>query len=238
MLLNRIDTPLEKCDLKFASNEATGEFSGYGTVFDSTDNGGDTIKKGAYIESITKRMPKMFINHQHDSIPVGDWLDAKEDDWGLMLQGRIDLKHRDGPSLLSAMKRGAMTGLSTGVLKSTMKFDRKEDGGRIITKGDVKEVSVVTFPMEEAAIILAVKSEIETITDLKSAEYFLRDSGMFTRATATAFVSQLKGLCQSDSDAELREQIAELTSRLARYDAAHRLTNAFDKYDLTKLINQ
>lgn len=235
-MLHKFNNPLDRCDLKFASDESTGEFGGYGTVWDHTDQTGDTIIKGAYKESIKKRMPKMFINHMHMDIPVGDWLTAKEDDVGLYMEGRVDLNHRDGPSLLSAMKRKAMNGLSTGVTLSTMKFERKEEGGRNIYKGDLREVSVVTFPMEENATILAVKSEIEQIDDLKSAELFLRDSGGFSRATATAFVSRLKGVLQSDSDDELREQITELKSRLAGQRAAQELVRVFDKYDLRKLI--
>lgn len=235
-MFHKIDNPYPQCDLKFASDESTGEFVGYGSVFNSVDQGGDTIQRGAFLDSITKQMPKMFINHRHFDIPPGDWLSAKEDDVGLRLEGKIDLNHREGPSLLSAMKRKAMSGLSIGALRATMKFERKDDGGRLITKADLKEVSVVTFPMEENATILAVKSEIEEITCLKDAELFLRESGPYSRAVATAFVSQLKALCQSDSDAELLEQITELKSRLARYETQERLANLFDKYDLRKLI--
>jgi len=236
-MLHKIDNPVESCELKFASDNSTGEFSGYATVWNSNDKSGDTIQKGAYTESIERRMPKMFVNHMHFDIPVGDWFSAKEDDVGLLTEGKVDLNHIQGPSLLSAMKRKAMTGLSTGVLRSTMKFDRKDDGGRVITKGDLREISVVTFPMEESATIMAIKSEIELIEDLKSAELFLRDSGIFSRATATAFVSQLKTLCRSDSDAELRQQITELESRLSGHKTAGRLAHMLDKYDLSNLIN-
>jgi len=236
MLHKYIDNPIGQCDLKFASDNSTGEFEGYGSVWDKTDQSGDTIKKGTFADSIKARMPKMFINHNHMDIPAGDWLSAKEDDVGLFLKGKVDLNHRDGPSLLSAMKRKAMEGLSTGTLRKTLKYDRKEDGGRIITWADLREVSVVTFPMEENAMVLAVKSEIELITDLKSAEIFLRDSGVFSRTTATAFVSQLKGLCQSESDAELKEQITELKSRLAGKIATDQLTEMFNKYSLTNLL--
>lgn len=235
MLFN-LENPLESCELKFASDDSTGEFAGYASVWDSTDLGGDTIQKGAFAEAIGKRLPKMFINHRHFDIPPGDWLSAKEDDIGLYTEGKIDLNHREGPSLYSAMKRKAMTGLSIGFPRKSMKFTAKDGGGRLITYADLREVSVVTFPMEESAQIMAVKSDIETIDSLKAAELLLRDSGAFSRATATAFVSQLKSLCQSDSDAELREQIAELKSRLAGSRTAAQLAQALDKYDIRKLV--
>lgn len=235
-MLNKLNNPVDKCDLKFASDDSTGEFEGYGSVWDSNDQINDTIIKGAFADSIKTRLPKMFINHDHSAIPVGDWLTAKEDDIGLNLAGRIDLHHKDGPSLYSAMKRSAMSGLSTGVISSTMKFTKKADGGRIITKSDLREVSVVTFPMEESAIIVNIKSDIEGITDLKDAESFLRDSGMYSRAVATAFVSQLKALCRSDSDAELKQQIAELQSQINGFNQKSELAQMLDKYDISKLI--
>lgn len=235
-MLHKIDNPLANCLLKFSSDDKTGEFSGYGSVFDSTDNSGDTIRKGTFVEAIKSALPKMFINHDHYMIPPGDWLTASEDSTGLLLEGKVDLNHSDGPSLLSAMKRKAMEGLSIGAPMHSLKFTQRDGGGRDITYADLKEVSVVTFPMEESALIMAVKSDIEQIQSLKDAEYVLRDSGIFTRKLATAFVSQLKSLCQSDSDAELREQIAELKSQLNGQESADQLQSMFDKYSLTNLI--
>lgn len=198
-MLLKIDNPVESCELKFASDDSTGEFAGYGSVFDSTDKAGDTIRKGAFISAITKKLPKMFVNHRHFDIPPGDWLTAKEDDIGLKLEGKIDLNHKDGPSLLSAMKRKAMEGLSIGALKSTLKFERKDSGGMDITKADLKEVSVVTFPMEDNALILSVKSEIDSIETIRDCEIFLRDAG-FSRSMAKAFIGHLRPLYQREAD--------------------------------------
>ena len=201
-MLYRIDTPLEQCELKFSSDDSTGEFIGYGSVFDSTDKMGDTIIQGAFADAINKKLPKMFINHRHFDIPPGDWLTAKEDDVGLLLEGKVDLNHREGPSLLSAMKRKAMEGLSTGSIRSTLKFERKKAGGRNIIRADLKEVSVVTFPMEESALILSVKSEIESIESIRDAEMFLREAGSLSRSMAKALISQLRPLYQREVDQE------------------------------------
>jgi len=212
MLHSYIDNPLEQCDLKFASDDDTGEFYGYGSVFNSTDNRGDTITKGAFADAINKRMPKMFINHRHYEIPPGDWLMAKEDDVGLFMEGKIDMNHRDGPGLLSAMRRGAMEGLSTGVIKSTIEFERKSEGGRNISKADLKEVSVVTFPMEENAQILSVKSEIEQIESVRDCELFLRDAG-FSRSMAKAFLGQLRPLYLREAEEERQHEQAQTAAR-------------------------
>ena len=208
MLLTKLSNPLEQCSLKFASDNS-GEFEGYGSVFNSIDKGGDTIAPGAYTKALKKGLPKMFINHLV-GIPVGDYLEAKEDDHGLYMRGLVDLNHRDGPTLHSAMKRGAMGGLSIGALRASLVTEKMANGNRLIKEvGDLIEVSVVTFPMEERAAILSVKSDIEIIENLKEAESFLRDSG-FSKSAATAFVSRVRDMGRRDADTELQSEITKL----------------------------
>jgi HK97 family phage prohead protease len=198
-----MDNLLEQCQLKFDSKK-TGEFEGYGSVFNSVDKIGDTIQKGAFIDAITKELPKMFINHNHSAIPVGDWLEAGEDSTGLFLAGKIDMNHTDGPSVHSAMLRKAMNGLSIGALKSTL-VTEKTATGRLVTKADLKEVSIVTFPMEGNALIMDVKAEIERIKTLKDAEKILRESG-YSKSEATAIVSQIRNIGQRDAE-HVRDEI-------------------------------
>jgi len=93
-------------------------------------------------------------------------------------------------------------------------FDNKS-GIRTIDKGDLWEVSVVTFPMNDQARIDAVKS-IDDITDFKSAERYLRDSCGLSRSASVAFVSRVNGLKQSDSGVDKEaKQIEE--ALLARF---------------------
>lgn len=197
-MIHKMDNPLEQCQLKFDSSEK-GEIEGYGSVFNSIDRQGDTIQKGAFKEALDNNgPPKMFVNHVHGDIPVGDWTHAKEDDHGLFLRGKIDMNHILGPSVYSAMQRKAMSGLSIGVVRATM-ITEKIKTGRMIKKGNLKEVSIVTFPMEEQAQIMSVKSDITTIDSLKDAESILRDLGL-TKSEATAFVSRINGVSQRDAE--------------------------------------
>jgi len=216
-MIYKIDNSLELCQLKLANDEK-GEFTGYATTYGGNDLANDTIKNGAFNESIAKGLPKMFLNHRHMEIPVGDYVEAKEDDFGLLLRGVIDLNHRDGPSLYSAMLRKAISALSIGALKSTLVFERKSEGGKLITKGDLKEVSAVTFPMDERAEILTVKSEIKSIENFKDVEYFLRELGVLPRSMVTAFVSQFKNITQSESDNVMKEQNTELKAKIMEYE--------------------
>ena len=72
---------LEDVSLKFDGE--TGVFSGYASVFGGVDSYGDTIIKGAFEATLRNGKPKMFFNHDWNSLPVGKWTKAKEDDKGL-----------------------------------------------------------------------------------------------------------------------------------------------------------
>jgi HK97 family phage prohead protease len=202
--------PLGECQLKFAS-DSSGEFEGYASVFNSNDAVNDTILPGAFTMSLGGgTTPKMFINHDHSAIPVGDWLKMEEDDYGLKALGRIDMNHKDGPSVYSALKRGAMDGISVGFLLKKGDYEWKENNdGRVIKNADLKEASIVNFPAEGGARISDVKHLIEDIHDLKSLEALLRDEGGFSRAAAKALASRMKQLSHRDGDDELRKTIAE-----------------------------
>jgi uncharacterized protein len=216
-MLLKLETPTDRCNLKFASDDQTGEFEGYASVFGCNDQVNDTILPGAFAKSLSSgRLPAMFVNHDHRAIPVGDWLDMKEDDAGLWGTGRIDLNHRDGPSVYSAMKRGAMTGLSIGFLMNADDFTRKDDGGRNIKNVQLREVSVVTFPCEDNARILGVKADdMAMLKDLRDVEAYLRESCGFSKSVAIALVSHIKKLCKSESSAAT-DKAQEVTDYLTR----------------------
>jgi HK97 family phage prohead protease len=202
--------PLDLCQLKFDSS-SSGEFEGYASVFNSNDAVNDTILKGAFSESLASGVtPKMFLNHEHRAIPLGDWLHMKEDDYGLFAVGKIDLNHKDGPSAYSALKRGALDGISVGFKMDRDGYEWKEDNkGRVIKKADLFEASIVSFPAEGLARISDVKSLIEAVDDLKSLEAFLRDEGGLSRAAAKSLVGRMKQLTHRDDEDELRKTIAE-----------------------------
>jgi len=218
---NRIKTSIELCELKFAGSK-DGTFEGYASVFDGNDSYGDTIEVGAFKKTIKNdRTPSMFINHDSNQIPVGDWKSLEEDSTGLSVVGKVDLNHKDGPSLYSALSRKAMDGISIGFTIPKGGFTYKEDQddipefmrGRILTEITLKEMSVVNFPADDSARISAVKSEIQEIPDLKTAERFLRDLGL-SKAVAMAFVSHVKNLYQSDSAIKDNDKITQLEKQV------------------------
>jgi len=111
-----------------------------------------------------------------------------------------------------------LSGMSIGYRTRDDSYDRVT-GVRTLKKLDLIELSLVTFPMNDASRISSVKSEIEVIENLRDAERYLRDSGM-SRAEAVAFIGRVKSLGQSDSDGDEMQQIAESLKRYSGVFAA------------------
>lgn len=207
-MLRKLDNSVEHCDFKFHATKK-GEFEGYASVFGGVDSYGDTVVKGAFDKTIESGLlPKMFVNHDSFQVPVGDWVDIKEDDTGLLVVGVIDMNHKDGMTVHSALKRKAMDGMSIGYKIFAGGSEENDTGGLNLSSVDVKEISVVNFPADGAARISGVKNDIVIIESLKDAERYLRELGL-SKSLATAYVSQVRDICKGDPS-DIVDQITDL----------------------------
>jgi uncharacterized protein len=210
---------MNRHDIGFEIKEVTasGIFKGYGSVYGVVDQGDDIMAKGAFTDSLAIHqskgtMPAML--WQHDSAePIGAYTMMCEDSKGLYLEGCLALKTQRGSEAYELMQMKALSGLSIGFMTKEDTYDSKS-GIRTITKGDLWEVSLVTFPMNDKARITSIKN-IDEITDFKAAERFLRESCNFSRQEATKFVGRIKDLKQSESveSAEMQQLIQALQCR-------------------------
>ena len=210
----------DDCGLKLEKASGKGTFEGYLSVFGRVDSYGDTVIKGAFLETLAgrKRMPPMLLNHNGLSqLPVGVWTAMSEDDHGLHVKGELTDGNSLSEDLYASMRHGAISGLSIGY--RVKKSERIEStGGRKLVSIDLREGSVVTMPAEDEARVDSVKSLIETIETLSDCEDILRDAG-FSRSTAKHFLSCIKGLVSVDAD-KLENEIRELRTKLASTEAA------------------
>lgn len=202
-------------DFEFSLKDLTdaGTFSGYGSVFGVKDVFDEVVAPGAFVDSLAAqktlgRFPAMLWQHR-SAEPLGVYTEMVEDSVGLKLKGQLALATVRGAEAHSLLKMGALSGLSIGYRTIEDSFDRTT-GVLTLKKLNLMEVSLVTFPANDAARVQGVKT-IEIIEDLKSAEKYLRDAG-FSRKEAVAFIARVKGLGQSDSD-EGMQRIAEAVSR-------------------------
>ena len=201
-------------EMKTASD---GSFEGYGSVFNVQDGGNDIIIPGAFSETLTSqkaqgRMPAMLWQHQQDS-PIGVYTKMDEDTVGLRVTGKLALKTARGAEAYELLKMGALTGMSIGYRSKEDSYDRMT-GIRTLKRLDLLELSLVTFPMNDASRISSVKSAIEELESIRDAERFLRDSGM-SRTEAVAFISRVKSLSPRDAgEDDMREVIEAMKAAM------------------------
>lgn len=145
-------------EIKQVSDE--GGFEGYASTR-SVDRGGDIVEAGAFQASLDKwatkaKLPKMLFQHDPNKI-VGVWESMVEDDKGLRVKGRVLMDLQLGKELHALMKAGALDSMSIGYRTIDADFEGPDARIRRITKLDLWEVSLVTFPMNEEAAITHVK---------------------------------------------------------------------------------
>lgn len=204
------------CDfeLKFASDAKDGTFSGYGSVFNNIDAGGDMIAPGAFKKTLKewgarKKFPKMLLQHggfigpAEDGIPIGKYTKMEEDGHGLYVEGELfAIDTQKGRYIYEGVKSGELDGLSIGYQAVDVSYGKTPDEPRRTLK-QIKlfELSLVTFPMNTESRVTAAKAD-EVIQSLSDAEDYLRDACGFSRQQARAFVSRVKGLGQRDADGQ------------------------------------
>jgi hypothetical protein len=197
-----------------------GTFEGYGSVFGNVDSYKEIVAPGAFADSLKSlktqnKMPSLLWQHRSGE-PIGVYTDMHEDNIGLYVKGKLALKTMRGAEAHELLKMNALSGLSIGFMTREDAYD-KVSGIRTLTKLDLWEVSLVTFPANDAARISSVKN-IESIESLADAEGFLRESGGLSKSEAVGFIARVKSMHgRSDSDelGELKAALTRLQSTLS-----------------------
>lgn len=214
MKMQRIQIPLE---VKASGDGQT--IVGYGSVFGNVDAYGDKIAPGAFLGSLSEHSakgtsPAMLWQHNPDW-PIGKWTEIGEDERGLKVTGILadTAQARDVGALV---RMGAITGASIGFVTRKSEMDERT-GLRTLKEIDLWEVSLVTFPANEAARVESRAAEIEEM-NISEIERLLRDAGMSRRESKTV-ISRLMSL-GSLRDADDHREAAETLTALARLRAA------------------
>ena len=209
----------------------------------------------AWAENFAKegRPLPMFVNHDADAMPVGEWTSFEFTDEGMTAQGRLYTNTSMGSDLYKIMQESPTMfgGVSVGAYADEYQWvkedgdpypagsgDYYEDGYFQITKGGLRETSVVMHPNNMAAEIKKLEYfRPDGSADLKVLEESLRDAGLSKQmSVAAASVFKLvieqrdavkapieNAPIQSDSDAEATE--AEILA-------------ALEQRELLKLLDQ
>lgn len=121
-------------------------FAGYAALFDIADAGRDTIRRGAFAQTLAARSTPLPLYWQHrPDQPIGVIEEAAEDARGLRVIARIDRPDSRAALLLA---KGEVSGLSFGF---RTREARQTGTGRELLAIDLFEVSLVTHPLQHGA---------------------------------------------------------------------------------------
>jgi HK97 family phage prohead protease len=157
----------------------------------------------------------MFVNHSSYEIPVGEWTEFAFDDEGMTATGRLYMNTNQGADLYNVMTESPAMfgGVSVGAYAEEYQWV-KEDGSVFpagsgdywdegyfqITKGGLREVSVVMYPNNPAAEVQKLEFfRPDGSADLKVLEKALREAGLSKKDAVTAASTFKKVLEQREA---------------------------------------
>jgi HK97 family phage prohead protease len=145
---------------EFKADESQGIVEAYVSIFDNIDLYGDKIIKGAFAESIQKKLPKGVWMHNWDQ-PIAKTIEAREDDKGLYIKGQFNLDTQRGKEAFSDVKSGLIDEFSIGF--RVLDYEYEENGTRVIKKIKLYEWSPVLAGANPDTELVNVKSEEEEL---------------------------------------------------------------------------
>tara|TARA_Y100000114_G_C11628768_1_gene263377 strand:- start:242 stop:724 length:483 start_codon:yes stop_codon:yes gene_type:complete len=153
----------------------------------------------------------MLFQHKTDE-PIGVFEDIREDEKGLFVKGRLALGTQKGRETYELLKLGALDGMSIGFRADPKKqgYNENKRGVRTLKEVDLMEISLVTFPMNEEALVQSVKGNSKNIREW---EDILREVGGLSRTESKIGAKALfKSLNQRD--AEIKNELVSLISKV------------------------
>jgi HK97 family phage prohead protease len=141
-------------NLKIKGVAPDGSFTGIGAVYNNVDLGGDKILPGAFTRTLAagKQLPLLWQHNPSDPIGTVKVTDTSQ---GLQVEGQLLLSDPTAQKAYSFLKAGIIKGLSIGyeTVKSAFVGDVRE-----LTELKLWEISCVTFPMNEGALVTGIKA--------------------------------------------------------------------------------
>lgn len=152
-------------NVKQTPNGSEGIVEGYAAVFNNVDRVGDVIVPGAFKRTIEDQKGKFpILSHHNQQKQIGWNIEAREDENGLFVVGKFDIRHNtmamEHFSLIQmAKEHGAKAGLSIGFTIEDADLDVVGDK-EVLKLREVRlfEYSPVTFPANPMATATDAKS--------------------------------------------------------------------------------
>ncbi len=201
-----------------------------------------------------KPMP-MFLNHNDMTAPIGQWDEVEFDDEGMTAKGKLFLSTQGGSDIYNILKESPMLfgGVSVGAYADEYQWV-KEDGSVFpagsddywdegyfqITKGGLREVSVVMYPNNPEANIQKLESCFEEDGSLnpRVLEKQLREAGVTKKDATTASSIFKKVLEQRDATKTLEETPIQGEPVAVVEDEADAILKALELRELAKALDK
>jgi HK97 family phage prohead protease len=188
----------------------------------------------------------MFVNHDADAIPVGEWNAFEFDDKGMKAEGRLFVNTTAGSDLYKVMQESPSMfgGVSVGAYAEEYQMvnadgepDQSDEAYFQITKGGLREVSVVMYPNNPMAEVSKLEYfRPDGSADLKVLEQALREVGLSKKdavASASVFKKVLELRDAKPAPIEIAPDLSE--SDVAATEAE--ILAALEARELLKLLD-
>lgn len=188
----------------------------------------------------------MFVNHSADAIPVGEWTSFEFDETGMTASGRLYMNTSQGRDLYQVMKESPAMfgGVSVGAYAEDYQMvnaagepDQTDEAYFQITKGGLREVSVVMYPNNPAAEVHKLEYfRPDGSADLKVFEQALRDAGL-DKKDAKLAASVIKGIVEKrdaiPAAIESKSEVRDVSSDAANAE----ILAALEQRELLKTLS-
>ena len=176
-------------------DDKEGTFSGYGAVFSNIDSGGDIIEPGAFTKTIAEGIGRVKIlsGHNDSLLPIGIPTELREDAKGLFMSAKIS-DTTLGRDVKTLIHDGVLCELSIGY--DPVVFDYDENGIRHLREVKLWEISVVTWAMNEQAVITDHKSD-DAATRIEAEAQAIVTEVKAGRKISASRMKSLKDACTS-----------------------------------------
>jgi HK97 family phage prohead protease len=192
----------------------------------------------------------MFLNHNDLGMPMGEWNSFEFDETGMTAKGRLYTNTVGGNDLYQILKESPKMfgGVSVGAYADEAQMvdadgnpcaDDCEDQYFQITKGGLREVSVVMYPNNPNAEINKLEMfSAEGALNIRSVEKTLREAGLTRKDATTASLVFKKALEQREAVQLPIESLPTQGEPDAVVNEADALLAAFEARELAKALEK
>lgn len=190
----------------------------------------------------------MFLNHNDLGMPMGEWNSFEFDDQGMTAKGRLYTNTVGGNDLYQILKESPKMfgGVSVGAYADEAQMvdadgnpDQSDEAYFQITKGGLREVSVVMYPNNPNAEINKLEMfSTEGVLNIRSVEKTLREAGLTRKDATTASLVFKKAMEQREAVQKPIESLPTQGEPDAVVNEADALLAAFEARELVKALEK